>query len=250
MPAGRNIQVYGIDAVLQCYENNKIAAWAIVCDKNVNAKYTDDSHKEGYEMLQQYLDMLKKYDSAATYSLRLYEDVDKVIRSNTPYDIAFNFSLRDKDEPAAASNLPALQGMNTTTLTQLLREISDLKTENAVLKMEQDQAEDYIEELEKQLKQPPVAPEKTMGAALLEKFTPLLVSLGENFAGSMFKGKETALSGVPVSEQDEQALIDESVKRLKSTCTKYTVGQVLHKIADISENDPGQFDFYLKMLMK
>jgi len=250
MPAGRNIQVYGPDAVVECYKNNKIPNWAVVCEKNVNAKYVDGDCEEGGEMLQQYLEMLKKYDSAATYSLRLYEDVDKGIRSNTPYDIAFNFSLRDKDEPAAGSNLPMVQGVNTSTLTVLLREISDLKTANAVLKMELEQADDYIDELEKQLRQPPVVEEKTMGAALLEKFAPTLVKIGENLAGTWFAQRETSLAGVPVNEQDEQALIESAVKRLKANCTRYTAGQVLNKIADISENDKDKFDFYLTMLMK
>lgn len=246
---GRNVQVYGIDGVLQWYKNNKIPSWAVVCEKNVNAKYICDDIEEGAEMLEQYLEMAKKYDSAAAYTLRMYEDTDKGIRINTASDMAFNFSLQDKNEPAAASNLPAVQGMNSSTLTQLLREISDLKTDNAVKKMELDQADEYIEELEKQLKQQPVAEEKTMGAALLEKFTPLLVRLGENIAGSMIGQKETALNGVPVNEADEQAQIDNAIALLRTKLKKYTytVGQVLSKIA---ATDQDKLDFYLGMLMK
>ena len=248
MPAGRNVQVYGIEAVLQCYENNDIPAWAVVCDKNVNAKYDGESCKEGAEMLGQYLEMLKRYDSAATYSLRLYEDTSKGIRSNTPYDIGLNFSLREKDEPASA--LPAVQGLNQVTLTGLLREISKLETDNAILKMENEQNEDYIEELEKRLKEQPVVEEKTMGAALLEKFSPIIVALGEQLAGRFLTPKEPALAGASISDQDEQALIDSATERMKGRCGKYSVGQVLTKIADICETDPGQFSFYLKMLMK
>jgi hypothetical protein len=246
MPAGRNIQVYGIEAVMACYENNKIPAWAVVCDKNINAKYTGDCCDEGLEMLQQYLEMLKKYDSAASYSLRLYEDAEKQIRSNSPYDIAFNFSLQEKDELKNSGNLPAVQGMNGNTLTQLLREISSLETQNAVLKLEKEQDEDYIDELEKRLKEQP-AEQKTMGAAMLEKFMPTIAKIGESIAANLFSKGESALAGVPVSEQDEQALIDNAIAKLRTKLTKYTVGQVLSKIADTEQE---RLDFYLNMLMK
>lgn len=251
MPAGRNIQVFGVEAVMQCYENNKIPCWAVVCDKNVNAKFNGESCEEGAEVLKQYLEMLKKYDSSATYSLRLYEDMDKPIRSNTPYDIGFNFSLREKDELNPAMNLPAVQGLNSNTLTSLLREISKLETENAVLKMEAEQDADYIEELEKLIKEKPVEDQKTIAGTFLEQFTPTLVEWGKAFGQNLFNAqRQTALAGVPVSEQDEKQIIEAAVSRLKATMKRYTVGQVLTQIAEISEKEPDKFDFYLSMLMK
>lgn len=245
MPVGRAIQFRGINTVLDCYKNNNIPAFAVCYDKNINFKYSGDDMQEGETMLQSFLELLKKHDSNATYTLRLYEDLNgKQIRSNTDYDMSFNFVLNE--EAVINGNLPAVQsGFSNSAAVQWLTEISNLKTEKAVLEMHLEQSEEYVDVLEKEVTElrKTQQSDKSMGASMFEKILPGLVGKIFNF------GPEVSTSLGSVSVDDEQ-LIRDSITRLKGKTGEHSLGQVLNKLADVAENSKDQFLWYLSMLMK
>lgn len=84
-----NVQFIGTDQVIRAFEARNIDIWSIWCGKEYHIK------GNGVEELKAYLDMIAESQTAATYTLKVYEDLTdiKEVKSNTPHDGSFNFKL-------------------------------------------------------------------------------------------------------------------------------------------------------------
>lgn len=250
MPRGDGPQFRSIASVCEAYANAEIPAFAVAYDKDINLRYEGDSMSEGEQILQNWLARLKQEGTRAIYQLRLYEDLGgKRIKSNTPYDMAFKFVLNDRE----TENLPARyegnnSGLGTSDLIRLLNENADLKADNAVLKMKLQEWEELPDEPPPQ----PPPPPPNFGEQLLKKFEPALGAIGERIADWIIP-PPAKIAGVVLDtgNVDEEKQIATAVKRLKNSIPdKPGVGIVLTKLADIAENNPQTFGYYMGMIMK
>jgi hypothetical protein len=257
MPVGNAPQCKGIDAVVEWYENADIPAFAVCYVKDINLRYMGDSVEEGAALLRAYLEKVKDFDSKAIYQLRLYEELNgKSIRSNTAYDMAFKFVLSERDQ----NYLPAVANgdkVSNVDLIRILGELSDLKAENAVMKLKLDQYEEYDDETDQE-QTPAVkglpAVQPSIGQVLIEKLAPALTVIGERLVDVILPQPQPGrVNGIDFdsSSIDEEKLIEQSLKRLKNAIPDNPgVAVVLMKLADLAEREPATFSFYLTVLMR
>lgn len=251
MPIGNAPQFKGVEAVVEGYINADIPAFAVCYAKDINFRYQGDSIEEGAELLRAWLLKLKEFESRAIYQLRLYEDLNgKAIRSNTAYDMAFKFVVNERDEtylPVRSEN----GAVSNSELISLLRELSELKAQNAVLQLtvEQYEAEDNEKEQQPTREQGG----KSIGHALIEKFSPALESIGNRIVDAILPpATPQKVAGIVIEtgNEDEERIIEQSIRRLRNAVPDQPgVAAVLMKLADMAERQPGQFNFYVQMLL-
>ena len=87
--AVRSVQFVTADAVLHAYQSREVADFTIWHDKQYLFKYDGGDLEAGAEYLQQLLQMLG--NSAAIYTLKVYEEGHDKINDKTPHDGSFNF---------------------------------------------------------------------------------------------------------------------------------------------------------------
>jgi hypothetical protein len=246
MPVGRSVQFRGVNQVVGAYKSNNIPAYAVCYDKNINFRYIGKSMKEGAELLEAYLELLSQNESAAHYTLRLYEDLKGKIKNSTQWDMSFNFMVNEKEEESTAG-MGMVHAGSSAEIIKLLREMSDIKMTNALNELKLKQIEEAAEEEEEK------EPEKTMGMQFMEQVMPLVGKIGGLLGEKIFGGGSASMAGITVQADDEmdQKIIQDSLTRLEEALPpKYPLPAVLAKLADMCENDNGNFIFYLGILMK
>lgn len=96
----------GIDQVVRAYQSAEIPAWSLWGGKDqLLFSYSGDDMQEGENLLRQALEMLREGGSTAHLVLKVYSDLPEKkdgkpgkIKSNTPWDNSFGFSLFGWDE--------------------------------------------------------------------------------------------------------------------------------------------------------
>jgi hypothetical protein len=99
------VQFRGVDKIIRAYEFQKIPMWAIFYGNDLFTKYETErgdvpDMETGKALLKEVLESMDDDSGVSTYKLRVYDGVkngDKV-KSNTPYDASFNFSVLKRDE--------------------------------------------------------------------------------------------------------------------------------------------------------
>jgi hypothetical protein len=247
MPVGRSVQFRGVEQVVGAYKSNNIPAYAVCYEKNINFRYVGRSMKEGADLLEAYLDLLSQNESAAHYTLRLYEDLKGKIKNSTAWDMSFNFMVNEKSEESVAG-MGMVQSGNSGEIIKLLREMSDIKMQNALNELKLKQIEEAAEEEEEN------DPVKPMGAQVMEQLVPLIGKIGGLLGEKLFGGGgDVSMAGVTVTADDEmdEKIIQDSLTRLENGLPpQYPLPAVLAKLADMCENETDQFIFYLGVLMK
>lgn len=116
-----SIQFKGEKAILEAYDNNDVAAWAIFEGKRMMVKHTER------DFLEAYLKNLQECGTNATYTLKVYEDITdrKQIKETTPCDGSFNFKVFTFDEyEQVREQHPGVQRYNGV-MAQEIREIKE-----------------------------------------------------------------------------------------------------------------------------
>lgn len=98
MASPRSVQFKGVPDVVQAYESQGIARFALFHGSQLLLKNDDDDILTGRELLSAYLNKIKR--SAGIYTLCVYDDLSKdaKIKSNTPFDGSFNFQCMDYED--------------------------------------------------------------------------------------------------------------------------------------------------------
>jgi hypothetical protein len=136
------VQFRGVDKILRAYEFQKIPMWAIFYGNDLFTKYETErgdvpDMETGKALLKEVLESMDDDSGISTYKLRVYDGVkngDKV-KSNTPYDASFNFSVLKRDQGSYYENrsrreedrdneIASLKAM-VETLTKQLNEEDD-----------------------------------------------------------------------------------------------------------------------------
>lgn len=134
----KGVQFRGIVAVMEVYDNLKIIAWAIACDKNINMKFHGNTWEESREALNTFLTQLEKSGTSSVYTLHLYEDLPKgaKIRLSLEPDYSFNFVvLSDEDSRG-------VYGGRNTAINSLLDKVTSLEAKLAAREAELEEEDD------------------------------------------------------------------------------------------------------------
>lgn len=224
--ADPGVQFKGIEAAVKAFEFKHIDTWAFFQGEGAKKELF---HKgEGSDELREFLTMLKKGGARGKYKLCVYQDLEPAeVKAVTPHDGCFYFSLHT-DEDYYGSN-------------DVLTRIHSL--EEKVNGTDQDDDDDDDDN-----------PLGIVGRILehdaIAPFAPQLIS---KLIDGIFSPKTPAIMA---HQQYEQAgavngiprTVESAVDRLRQKDPK--LADHLHKLADIAEKNPGQFQFLLSTLEK
>lgn len=252
----KTVQFRDMDSVLTAYKNRDTAPFAICSDKDLHFKFEGSDVDEGFTLLEEYLHLLIKNQSAGIYTLRVYEELPKGgrISNTTPFHGSFNF--RFLDSVRAAGNYSGGEMVPYSTgIGEVMREIKKLNTRLD----EMENQEDPSEEPKPAQAAGPILP-LTPKEQMFEMLKPLFAVAGAELVERLFPGKAQMFSQVaaaasgakvnglvleePATQQEK--VLHEAVKRL--TAAAPDIPELLSKLADMAERKPADFAFYKNML--
>ena len=245
------VQFFGIDNVLDAAKNFNCAAWAIFIRTSLFMKYEGSDMNESLEMLEQCLSSLEPSGTEAVYTIKFFEPVDskqiKINEKSTCTAGSFNFKLTD---PAMREQRALGYAAQSSGLLNQVNQRMD-KLEEMFMKFLESEPD-------------PVEEPETVGTVLIDalKNPDHLMSLIN--AGKMLLGfpiqqqitphtigniNQSASQQQPV-EYDEKmiARLQNAVNTLEQNDPKLV--EHLEKLAAMSVNDKGTFQFLLSMLDK
>lgn len=231
MKAGRSVQFKNVEDILTAYESRAVPCFAIFQDKQFLFKYIGDDLQEGMIQLETMVNALRQ--SAAIYTLAVYEDCNGKINNLTPYDGSFNFRFNDNTN-------------EYNNGSAMLRQLND----NVVLlhkRMEQLEsgAEEESEPEQSQLDQ--IA--GFLAHPMVQQFAPALLG-----ALGIKQPDPAALAGVPGTRQEATGY-EISQELYNAICQMMIVVPDVEKhlitLGNVAEKNPGKFKSiidYMKFL--
>jgi hypothetical protein len=230
----KSVQFRDTQSVVKMYENMKVPSFGIKQNGALNFKYQGDDLVEGSAQLCAYLEMLTENESAAIYTLAIYEEPEGRITEKTPVDLSWNFRLRSEVAGIPGEGYSGSYG-------QLLAEIRAMKKELADMKNAE--------------------PENKLGVIgevmEMEAFQPILMAVGNKLAdwltGPEKVGELKRVSGVPgVASQKpdwrDNIQAENALDRLNEKVDN--LPDVLEQLAKMAENKPTTFNMYLKLFRR
>lgn len=227
MSVAKNVHVTGIDNVLEWYKQMEIPNYAIFDKNQFLFKCLTNSLDEGAEHLRWWADIMG--ENYGHFTFKVYEDV-QVIKDKTACDGSFNFCLNENPN----------RGHNNELLSRITAIEKKLKGGDEEEEEEEQEDNTYgLGKLGLILQHPAIEPLTTL---LLDKASDRIVE--------WFDGKPAKVAGVERQSvpTDEQSKIDNAIKRLQKTTPN--LGDILIKLATISEEKPLKWKSYLFTLSK
>jgi hypothetical protein len=238
----KSVQFRDVDSIVKMYESMKVAAFGIKQNGALNFKYTGEDSSEGAQQLRAFLDMIVENESAAIYTLALYEEPEGRITEKTPADLSFNFRLQDQITGFVPGEMySGVYGQLMGEIKSMKKELQDLKT---------------------------AAPESKLGLIgeimETEAFQPILMAVGNKLAdwvlGPAKTGELKRVSGVPTPPEavdygpvtaDAWGNSAKAITALNRLQLKVQdLPDMLERLANLVEQKPAQFNIYLKMLQR
>jgi hypothetical protein len=248
MASYQGIQARGKTAIMRLYDNAHVIAWSVCYGKNVNMKYAGQDENDARNTLDAFLDQLEASESAAVYTLRLYEQLPKgaIIKYSTEPDYAFNFLIVEDEPPRYGRN------------RDLIDRITKLEAENNLLKNrieaggddgdEEDRSLGGIisgllddERIKTWIKEKAIGwADKMLSAPPINQANVIPMNQGPAKVGAV---KDTDPYLV---NEEQQVKIQQAIETLARLDPN--LGDNLLKIAKIAENDPVKYNMFSKML--
>lgn len=229
MKTGKSVQFKNIEDIITAYHSRNVPAFAIFQDKQFLFKYEGSDIDEGANELQTMCNALRQ--SAAIYTLAVYETVPGRITNTTEYDGSFNFRFQDNTESYN-------QG------SQMLRELNT----------KFDQVNKRLDELSQE---PETEPEMSgldkiagvLGHPVVQQFLPSIISLlGLKLQPDQPQMNNAAIAGMhalPNKNEvaNEYEISDELYQAIcKMMIAKPDVEKYLVELGQLAERDPGKFN--------
>lgn len=240
----KSVQCRDLDSVVNMYVSMKIPAFGIKQNGALNFKYAGDDLDEGSRQLHGFLTLIAENESAAIYTLCLYEDLAKGINERTPADLSFNFRLIE--QPTGYMVGEAYRG----GYAQLIGEIQAIKKELAARK-----------------EQPEENKLGLIGAIMeMDSMQPLLMAVGNRLADLVMPpqkvGELKRVSGIPGAAPETRSVdrqgcsngcvlgptVLDAIERLSMKVPDLPA--ILQILAEMAEQKPGKFAIYLTMIRK
>lgn len=222
------IETYGKEAVIVWYNNQPGTDWRLhrsfntkSKDNIINGSLEDTTKEDESERLTEQLESLDNGFNNGTYTL---------VVDNGKYPAQIYFKITPGGEITRH-----ISGINQTATDPTLLALLNKQQEQLNELTSRFNAEDSEEEEEEK--------SGIMGLIDHQIYGPLIATAITGIVNKLMPAAPTALAGVP-SEQDEK--INQAIIILKNYDNN--LGDHLLKLADIAQNNNGQFNMLLKML--
>lgn len=223
----KSVQARSVEDVLALYDQMQVPSFAIRQGSAQNAKWIGESVEDGHANLKTCLEFLERAESAAIYTLCLFEDPPERVTDRTPCSLSLNFRLLDTPSGYISGEQYA-GGYSRITM-----ELQQLRKEIQEIRAEKEQGGGQL---------------GLIGDLLsIEALQPVIAGLGMRLVDAVLPEKKVGqlerLSGVPGQwREDDQ--VTRSLDRLAAKVDN--LGTLLGKLADMAERNPTVFQFYLK----
>jgi len=230
-------ELHTADAVLSYYDQFDNAGYSVYAGHKQDAQscrytYTGEDKNIGREQLQDALSsILSNPDNTNTYCIVILGQKGKKIEAIN--SITFQLNKHQALQPYQP------QQMGIIGTSAMLGELNSLKSQVAALQMQLEEDEEEEEEAEEG------------GLAGFFKNPQMQSMLLQTLQGILMPTttKVTNMAGVmDGAANDQDAKIDEAIETLKQFDAN--LGDDLILLAQLALNDPGQFNFLIKMLRK
>lgn len=225
-----SIQFKGTKAVLEAYDNNDVAAWAIFESKRMMVKHTDR------DFLEAYLKNLQECGTNATYTLKVYEDVTdrKQIKENTPCDGSFNFKVFTFDEYENVREDSAPIQRYKGVMAQEIREIK----------------EQLQQVLSERTNEEPPSRLGIIGEIMESPLGPYVGQIIQNWLAPAGRTLSAAVGNLPASSTAGNGGTSGSLQDTINSLRQYDprINEHLAKLLKIATDDLPSFQFLIKTL--
>lgn len=243
MQSGKSVQFQTINHVVDAYNMRNVPAFSIYQGKQLLIKYEGEDLDEGSQLLNNFLTMLQ--DSAAIYTLCVYEEFTGKINDKTPYHGSWNF--RFSAAPAGyQQGSVALQGIQREM--QEMREMISRKQIEQELDEQEEQAADPVTDMMDKIN-------GIISHPVVERFIPVLLN-ALNMGSSMLQPAlpqqaqyPAAMAGVNETETDLPAEVIHAV-HLMIDADPSAAGHLI-TLGELAQSNPKKFKTvlsYMKML--
>jgi hypothetical protein len=231
-------ELHTADAVLSYYDQFDNAGYSVYAGHKQDAQscrytYTGEDKNIGREQLQDALSsILSNPDNTNTYCIVILGQKGKKIEAIN--SITFQLNKHQSLQPYQPQQMAGYQN------SALIGELNSLKSQIAALQMKLDEEDEEEEEEAEEGGISGFFKTPQMQSMLLQTLQGILMPTNT---------KVTNMAGVmdgTANDQDEK--IDEAIETLKQFDPN--LGDDLILLAQLALNDPGQFNFLLKMLRK
>lgn len=246
MQAGKSVQFNNSENIVAAYQLRAVPAFSIYQGKQLMIKYEGSSLDEGSDLLAQFIDMLQ--NSAAIYTLCVYEEYQGKINDKTPYHGSWNFRFNDQTNFQQVSGISGLQQQ----LSQMNNKIEQLSRDRIEDELDQESEEDQVTSTMDKIA-------GFLSHPVVEKFFPVILAALQPGSQKEMTMQPAALAGIAESSQQEIADQGEAVNHdeklseavlnmIQAAPESY---QALIQLGDLAKNNPKKFKGilgYLKFL--
>lgn len=235
----------GIAQVLDAYQANDIAPWALIIGNDVFCAFDGSDMEAGRAMLDETLRRLHQGNSRATFDLRVYKlKGDQEILSNTPHLRAFKFSLyADSDQTPFEHGRREASLMYDQKFEEMSREIAELK--KALAEAEEQDDEEKPSSVNGMLAGILELPNVKQALSLkllglIDKIVPM------NPGGAARPAAIAGIEGSSLLDYDQQQKVQQAINILCSRDAK--LGDHLLSVANIAVTNPAAYTTLIGML--
>lgn len=237
VPRNDSVQFRSIDEAFTAFKMWGMSAFAIWQRTQLVFTYVGETMQDAEQAFMQFAELLASNGSAAVYTCSVYQEVSNkgLINNKTPYHGSFNFLLNDRAE---INGVP-VRGDYNPYGNSYAAQINELKEEIKKLREErQAEPESKLGALGEILDHPAVEPAI---APLIGRLMDWLIP-EDKAPGALTQ--TTRIHGVKMG-QDEA--IDKELERLSNYVEDLPA--MLRQMADLAEQRPKKFKFYVNALM-
>lgn len=260
----RTVHMRTPEEVLQAYENWNCPQFSIINGKQLLFAYDDPDAdlQNGMQLLQQWLEILNRSQSAGIYTLCIYRDLNsKRVTNTTPYNGSANFQLHEYSYNRI--NGPGQQLMDPTMKIMLDKmEAMQMELQRLQAAAEADDDDepesggDFIGQVTQLIQNPVIA---GLIASLLPSGAGQAVKALQHHqaqqptmqpvhgqGGGQGNGQVSRIAGTESQDPDELKLAN-AMAVLKQKVPN--LPEVMHRLSIMAEKHPFQFKAYVSMLM-
>jgi hypothetical protein len=221
MQTGRSVQFQNIESVINAYELRAVPAFSIYQGKQLLIKYEGSDILEGSELLAQFLPML--LNSAAIYTLCVYEEFSGKINDKSPYHGSYNFKFVENTAGYNASN-NVLQSLQSQ-LAAMDEKLTRIETEKE-LSVNDDSTINSMDRIGNILSHP-----------LIEKLIPVVMGFLQ--PSEETKKLPAVMAGIETASKGISKELNEAIINMLSATAESE--QALIKLGAVAKKDPGKF---------
>lgn len=231
------VQFWGVEKILEAYENCQIPAWAFLQGKGIIHSYAGEDMDEGAQMLEKLLKMMGTR-STAVYALQLYKKPGDDITNKTEFNNRFQCKLSDEEY---SDNYG---GYSNKRIRELEEKLAEKEDEDDTEKI------GGLQGILVGIIQKPEVQQFLLAT---------VAGVVRKFLGG--PAQPATMAGVPENETDLESREGEAYANLvpeeQTKLTRAmiilmqgdpTVGTNLLKIATLLQNDPGKYKMFAGML--